>query len=180
MDFKTVSIVKGLIALSLGSLLLVGCKTTQQAGLGQDRTYDPNQIEDYQLPILVGDIQTQRSFRQFKARETWFWALLNNDTFLPGENVIVQIISDAPLKQPPEIFAFSVPESAGDLAYNPVGPFQSWTTKTKSGGKCIQAHQNIKMEGYWISIFTHYCTQDKNQDLSWVSDFQRSPMLEGF
>ena len=105
MDFKTVSIVKGLIALSLGSLLLVGCKTTQQAGLGQDRTYDPNQIEDYQLPILVGDIQTQRSFRQFKARETWFWALLNNDTFLPGENVIVQIISDAPLKQPPEIFA---------------------------------------------------------------------------
>lgn len=113
MDFKTVSIVKGLIALSLGSLLLVGCKTTQQAGLGQNRTYDPNQIEDYQLPILVGDIQTQRSFRQFKARETWFWALLNNDTFLPGENVIVQIISDTPLKQPQKYLHSRFPSQLG-------------------------------------------------------------------
>jgi len=170
--------IKVLAIVTLSSLVLSACKITQQTR--QERIKDPIYIDNEQLPILIGDVNTVRSFRQIRTKETWFWSQLNNDTYLPGENVIVQVISDVPLKQPPDLFSFSVPESASSMSYNVAGPFHSWITTIESGEKCLKAHQNVKMNDYWISVFTHFCTQKRDQDLSWVNQFKLSPLLEGF
>ncbi|MDD1779829.1 hypothetical protein LRP49_01350 [Enterovibrio sp. ZSDZ35] len=146
----------------------------------QFRIYDPTQVDSFQLPVLIDGIDTVKSYRQLHNEETWFWTLLENDTFLEGENILVQVVGQSPLKQPPSQFVFHVPDNEGLLAYNAIGPFQYWTTTKETGERCVVALQNSKKGGYWLSLFTHYCTADQEKDISWVNRLKLSLLLEGF
>ncbi|KXF83103.1 hypothetical protein [Enterovibrio coralii] len=165
--------------LMLGSALTVsGCQLTSQRH--ELRIYDPSEVESYQLPVLIDGVETVRSYRQSQSNETWFWTLLENDTFLQGENVVVQVVGKTPLKQPPSRFVFEVPNEEGILAYNAVGPFQYWTSNEQTGERCLFALQNSKSGGYWLSLFAHYCTSDQDKDITWVNRLKLSLLLEGF
>lgn len=162
----------------VSTLLTTGCQNTQQ--VRQNRVYDPTVIKSNELPILVGNQETERSYRQVRQSETWFWTRLKNDTYLPGENLVIQVLGEAPLEQPPSMFAFTIPEKLGTLSMNPLGPFQFWTDTKKSGERCLSARQNAKRSGQWISIFTRYCTSNPNQDLTWIENYKPSILLEKY
>ena len=164
--------------LMCGIIALSGCQLIQQAQ--QQKIYDPTEIDEYQLPVLLEGIETVKSFRQSRNGETWFWTQLENNTYLPGENYVVQIISRSPLKQPPNMFSFTVPSSDGQLAYNDIGPYQQWTETREGGERCIMARQSTRNDNFWLSVFTHYCTANEYQDLAWVNQLKPSLLLEGF
>ncbi|WP_078753763.1 hypothetical protein [Enterovibrio nigricans] len=146
----------------------------------QIRIYDPTEVNDFQLPILIDGIDTVRSYRQSRIKETWFWTLLENDTFLATENMVVQVVGLHPLQQPPTPFVFEIPDEEGVLAYNAIGPFQYWTSFEQTGERCLVALQNAKKGGYWLSVFTHYCTADQEKHITWVNRFKLSLLLERF
>lgn len=84
---------------AVSTLLTTGCQNTQQ--VRQSRVYDPTVIQSNELPILVVNQDGERSYRQVRETETWFWTRLKNDTYLPGENLVIQVLGDTPLEQPP-------------------------------------------------------------------------------
>ncbi|BDU39439.1 hypothetical protein VINI7043_03733 [Vibrio nigripulchritudo ATCC 27043] len=162
----------------LCTMLMSGCQLTQQGHQG--RIYDPTKIDEYQLPILIENVPVVQSFRQTRVNETWFWTQLGNDTFLPGENLVVQVLGTRPLEQPPAMFGFNLPTENGAFSINSLGPYQSWVNETESGERCMHARQNARKDSLWISIFTRYCTSDKDKSLTWVSHFKPSLILEKY
>ncbi|MCC4798506.1 hypothetical protein BCT30_18835 [Enterovibrio norvegicus] len=164
--------------LMCGIVALSGCQLIQQTR--HEQIYDPTEIAAYQLPALLEGVETVKSFRQSRNDETWFWTQLENNTYLPGENYVVQIISRSPFKQPPNMFSFTVPEGDGQLVYNDIGPYQQWTETREGGERCLIARQSTRGDNFWLSVFTHYCTANEHQDLVWIHQLKPSLLLEGF
>ncbi|USH04935.1 hypothetical protein K6Q96_16965 [Grimontia kaedaensis] len=158
--------------------IISGCQLTSEDVIS--RVYDPTIIEHYQLPVLLSEVDTVQSFRQRKAKETWYWTLLKNDSYLEGENLVVQIISQSPLKQPPSRFDFTLPGDGGVMEYNALGPYQSWFYETADGTRCTQSRHNIRNRETWLSVFTHFCTSNNEQEITWVKALTPSILLEGY
>ncbi|WP_223823797.1 hypothetical protein [Candidatus Enterovibrio escicola] len=161
-----------------GLFVISGCKLLQQAH--HQQIYDPTEIDTYQLPALIDGLDTVKSFRQSRGEETWFWTQLENNTYLPSENLVIQIISPSPFKQPPKMFSFTVPTQKGQYFHNFIGPYQQWIKVMETGERCFISRQNSRQDNYWLTIFTNVCTSDQEQKFSWINKFKPSLLLEGF
>ncbi|WP_036821487.1 hypothetical protein [Photobacterium sanctipauli] len=166
--------------IAIGTLGLIGCQLTQSQYTNHSFN-DPVNVHDYQLPVYPDGIEVIANYRQNRNQETWYWSELENKTFQRGENMIVQVIGKAPLKQPPPLFAFTVPVEKGEHQYNAVGPYQRWVKVMPNGDACLYAQQHTRKDKHWLSVFVHYCTPDnKPSTMAWLNQLKPSFYLEDF
>ncbi|WP_299017942.1 hypothetical protein [uncultured Photobacterium sp.] len=157
---------------------ITGCQSTN---LHTMHTFnDPVVVHGYQLPVFPDGIEIKTSYRQQRNLQTWFWSVLENQTYQSGENYIVQIVSNQPLAQPPAHFAFSLPQYQGEKTYNAIGPYTRWIIPEPSGESCVYAQQYTRKDNNWLSLFVHFCTPEaKTENIAWLDEIKPSFYLEG-
>ncbi len=158
---------------------LTGCQMTHNQVTSLPFN-DPASVHDYQLPVFPDGIKLLTNYKQTRNQQTWFWSELENHTYQQGENLIVQVVSSKPLKQPPKLFAFSLPQVQGKRRYNAIGAYQRWVITAPNGESCVYAQQYTRKESNWLSIFVHYCTlATKPKNVAWLDNLKPSFYLEG-
>lgn len=142
---------------------------------------DPVVVHSYQLPIFPDGANVITSYQQTQSQteDMWFWSELENSTYQKNENLIVQIISGNPIKQPPAFFAFQIPTDQAQNKYNALGPYQLWTKTFSNGDSCTYTRQYSRKDNEWLSIFIHYCTPDNSagnstDNSAWLNNLKPS------
>lgn len=171
--------VLNILCFAASTIGLSGCQLTSEEFVSHSFD-DPVTVHDYQLPIYPDGMKLISNYRQRRNHDIWYWSELENNTYQSGENLIVQIVSKAPLEVPPAHFAFSLPSQKPERKYNAVGPYQRWVNVMPNGDRCTYAQQHTRRMEQWLSVFIHYCTPENRDGLKWLDELKPSFYLQEF
>ncbi|WP_053062557.1 hypothetical protein [Photobacterium aquae] len=163
--------------IAVGIIGLSGCQLTTSQPVSHTFN-DPVPIHDYQLPVFPQGMTSLGNYRQQRNQDIWYWTELENHTFQRGENLIVQVIANKPLSQPPAQFSFSLPANPGERKYNSIGAYQHWVSVMPNGDRCTYSQQHTKRMNKYLSIFIHHCAPEDQHNLSWLDNLKPSFFLE--
>ncbi|NLS12998.1 hypothetical protein HGP28_08870 [Vibrio sp. SM6] len=144
-----------LLAAAFSIFILSGCQSSPKLSHAYQ---DPERISAYELPVPISDGFILQSYRQTQPEQTWFWSLLPNESSQQGENIIVQIVAEEPIQQPPSRFGFVTPDSNSQKSLNALGPLEVWRSSKAKNEICTITSQYQRRQEQWISLFTHVCS----------------------